>query len=110
MTQLLPVVVLGAFAWLWWDSVRAREIAVRAAAAACRSCRVQFLDQTVALRRTRLRRNRAGQLQVFRKYVFEFSTSGNEREHGYAIMMGRRLAELHLDLVLDGATQTTSLH
>ncbi len=101
MTQLLPIFVLAALAWFWWDSGRAREVAVRAALQACRRCGVQFLDQTVALRRLKIRRDPAGNLRLLRKYTFEFSRSGAERDKGYAIMIGRRLAEVHLDLVLD---------
>jgi hypothetical protein len=110
LTQILPILILGALAWFWWDSGRAREIAVRAAKQACQRCGVQFLDQTVALRSLRVRRDNAGQLRLFRKYTFEFSHSGAERDGGYAVMVGQRLADMHLDLVLDAVPQTQTRH
>ena len=49
--------LLGLFAlvWFWRDSLRVREIATRISRSACESHGVQFLDQTVALRRLGLR-------------------------------------------------------
>lgn len=110
MTQILPILIIGALTWFWWDSGRARETAVRAARQACRSCNVQFLDQTVALRNIRLRRDKAGQLRLFRKYTFEFSHNGTERDAGYAVMIGQQLADMHLDLVVDAVPQTQTRH
>jgi len=110
LTQLLPILVIGALAWFWWDSGRAREFAIRAARQACQNCGVQFLDQTVALRSVRVRRDPVGQLRLFRKYTFEFSHNGTERDKGYAVMVGQQLADMHLDLVLDGVPQTQTRH
>ena len=110
MTQLLPILVIGALAWFWWDSGRARETAIRAARQACQNCGVQFLDQTVALRSIRVRRDPVGQLRLFRKYTFELSHNGTERDKGYAVMVGQQLADMHLDLVLDGVPQTQTRH
>lgn len=102
--------MIGALAWFWWDSGRARETAIRAARQACQNCGVQFLDQTVALRSIRVRRDPLGQLRLFRKYTFEFSHNGTERDKGYAVMVGQQLADMHLDLVLDGVPQTQTRH
>ena len=110
LTQILPILIIGALTWFWWDSGRARETAVRAAKHACQTCNVQFLDQTVALRSIRVRRDPAGQLRLFRKYTFEFSHNGTERDGGYAVMIGQRLADMHLDLVLDAVQQTQTRH
>ncbi len=110
LTQILPILIIGALAWFWWDSGRARENAVRAARRACQTCNVQFLDQTVALRSIRIRRDTAGQLRLFRKYTFEFSHNGTERDGGYAVMIGQRLADMHLDLVVDTVPQTSTRH
>ena len=104
MTQLIPVLLLGLMAWFWWGATRAREVAISAARRACTRCGVQFLDDSVALAKTRLRRDGRGQMRVLRYYRFEFSTSGADRAGGYAVVLGQRLLDLHLDLLVDDAS------
>ena len=101
MTEILPIVVLAAIAWFWWGSTRAREVAVSAAAAACRRQDVQLLDQTVQVRQIKLQRDERGSMHIARMYSFEFSIHGVERESGYAVTLGDRLVRVHLDLVVD---------
>ena len=48
--------VFGGLAWFWWDGLKKRERAVGAARRVCAQAGVQFLDDSVALRRLRLRR------------------------------------------------------
>ncbi|MCU0934380.1 MAG: DUF3301 domain-containing protein [Thiobacillaceae bacterium] len=45
---------LGAF---WWDGLQKRELALQAARRVCEQAGVQFLDDTVALRKMALRRD-----------------------------------------------------
>jgi len=97
-SQLIALAcVLGAVLW-WWESNRARERALIWARSACQRAGVQLLDQTVALRRTRFRREAGGRLAVWRYYGFEFTDTGERRCEGRAILLGARLLDLQLDL------------
>ncbi len=91
----IALIVLGIFLWL--DSLRARERAVRAGRSACERYAVQFLDDTVAFARLRLARDEAGQLRLARTYTFEFSDTGNNRRHGSIVMLGGELQDLQLE-------------
>ncbi len=91
----IALIVLGIFLWL--DSLRARERAVRAGRSACERYAVQFLDDTVAFARMRLARDEAGQLRLARTYTFEFSDTGNNRRHGSIVMLGGDLQDLQLE-------------
>ena len=51
MESLLAIFVLLLIGWYWLDSLRARELALGICRAACEERELQFLDQTVALRR-----------------------------------------------------------
>ena len=94
----LAVLALGlAGAWLWVDSLRARERAVAAGRAACARYGVQFLDDTVAFAKLRLARDRGGQLRLRRTYEFEFSDTGDNRRHGAIVMLGAQVEDLHLE-------------
>jgi hypothetical protein len=94
----LAAIALGlAAAYLWMDSLRAREHAVAAGRAACARYGVQLLDETVAFTRLRLARDEVGRLRLRRTYVFEFSETGDNRRHGAIVMLGARLEDLQLE-------------
>ena len=91
----LLVIVLGAF--LWADSLKARERAITAGRSACQRYQLQFLDDTVAFTRMRLARDDEGQVKIARTYTFEFSDTGNNRRHGAIVMLGAEVADMHLE-------------
>ncbi|HSG76102.1 MAG TPA: DUF3301 domain-containing protein [Burkholderiales bacterium] len=97
MWELAVLALALAAAWLWIDSLRAREHAVAAGRAACKRYGVQLLDETVAFARLRLARDDAGQLRLRRTYTFEFSDTGDNRRHGAIVMLGARLEDLQLE-------------
>jgi hypothetical protein len=91
----LLLILLGAF--LWADSLKARERAIKAGRSACERYELQFLDETVAFTRLRLERDDEGQVKIARTYTFEFSDTGNNRRHGAIVMLGAQVADLHLE-------------
>jgi Protein of unknown function (DUF3301) len=97
MWELLALAIALAGAWLWIDSLRAREHAVAAGRAACARYGVQRLDETVAFARLRLARDEEGRLRLRRTYVFEFSETGDNRRQGAIVMLGARLEDLRLE-------------
>jgi hypothetical protein len=97
MWEGAAIVLIAAGIFLWLDSLRARERAVRAGRAACERYSLQFLDDTVSFTRIRLGRDQDGQLKLARTYTFEFSDTGNNRRHGSIVMLGGELRDLHLE-------------
>ena len=97
MWEAAAIAVIGAGIFLWLDSLRARERAVKAGRAACERYSLQFLDDTVSFTRIRLRRDQDGQLRLARTYSFEFSDTGNNRRHGAIVMLGGELQDLQLE-------------
>jgi hypothetical protein len=91
------LLVLMLLIWFWRDSLRARERATTISRKACESHGVQFLDQTVALRRLGLRWLRSG-IKLRRLYVFDYSLEGRGRMTGYIVMLGQHAETLHLDI------------
>lgn len=96
MTELILLAVFAALAWLWWDSMQAREAAVGAARAACESEGLQFLDDTVGIASIRPARNADGRLLLQRAYDFEFSDTGDNRIRGSVVTLGQRVILLRL--------------
>ena len=60
--EIIGIIILGALAWLWYDSLRAREAAVRAARAACAAEGLMLLDDTVAISNLKPARDDDGRL------------------------------------------------
>ena len=97
MWEGAAIALMAAGVFLWLDSLRARERAVKAGRAACERYALQFLDETVSFTRMRLRRDAEGQLRIARTYTFEFSDTGNNRRHGAIVMLGGELQDLQME-------------
>ena len=97
MWEAAAILLFAAGVFLWLDSLRARERAVRAGKSACERYDLQFLDDTVAFAKLRLARDAEGQLKIARTYTFEFSDTGNNRRHGAIVMLGGEMQDLQLE-------------
>ena len=89
--------LFGAVGWYWYAGMQVREQAIAVGRRACADASLQFLDESVALARTRFARNSNGQIQFLRDYRFEFSDTGNNRRPGVVRMLGDRVEWISLD-------------
>lgn len=88
LLELFVFIGLLAGAWLWLDSLKAREIGIRAAQQACAEEGLQLLDETVVISLFRLARDDAGLLKLRRVYAFEYSDTGDNRRAGSVTLLG----------------------
>ncbi len=95
--EILLLGLFGAVGWYWYAGMQVREQAVAVGRRACADASLQFLDESVALSRTRFARNSSGQLLFLRDYRFEFSDTGNNRRPGVIRMLGNRVEWVSLD-------------
>jgi hypothetical protein len=100
MLEGLAILLLAAIAWLWLDSLKVREAAVRAAKDICRAEGLLFLDDTVAIAGLRLARDADGRVKIQRAYDFEYSDTGDNRRKGDLVMLGHRLVVFNIGLRL----------
>jgi hypothetical protein len=98
MEPLIFLLGAGVLIGYWLNAMHAREVALRAARAACEREGVQLLDETVAMTRVRPARDRAGQPCWRRWYQFEFTEDGGSRRNGELEMLGLRTLSLRLNL------------
>ena len=94
--EIASILLLAALVWLWLDSLKARESAVKAARAACVSEELMLLDDTVAISGLKLARDGDGRVKLQRVYDFEYSDSGNNRLKGSLVLLGHRLTILNI--------------
>lgn len=95
--DLLGLLLLAATAWLWLDSLKAREMAVASAKAACSAEHLLLLDDTVAILRIGLGRDDDGVVRPRRVYGFEYTDTGNDRSAGNIVLLGSRVLAINLN-------------
>ena len=94
--SILLLMLLGAVAWFWFDTLQSQERAKIICKQMCRELNLLLLDDTIALVQIRLKRNSRGRLSLRRMYQFEFSEGGNIRQRGLVIMRGISLEMLEM--------------
>ncbi|HVS27771.1 MAG TPA: DUF3301 domain-containing protein [Burkholderiales bacterium] len=104
--EIVIILILGGFAWLWFDSLKAREAAIRAARAACAAEGLMLLDYTVAIAGLKLARDEDGRLKLQRAYDFEYSDNGDNRLKGSVVLLGHRVVILNIGLSIAPTVRT----
>ena len=97
MSSLTGIIIFGILIWFWLDSARARELATGICKTACTQRNVQFLDQTVSLRRLGIRWTTHG-IRFRRQFRFDYSEEGMGRLSGHITLIGVQLEEFSLGL------------
>ncbi|MDO9047703.1 MAG: DUF3301 domain-containing protein [Methylobacter sp.] len=93
---ILIALLLSAYLY-WFNGQQVKEVALKAVRANCLNLEVQMLDEYVALNSIRLKRDQAGKIRVRRIFLFEFSSTGNERYNGVCIMLGRHVESIRME-------------
>lgn len=93
---LTALLILALLVWLWQDTQQARERAILTARRTCHDQQLQLLDGTVSLQRLRPGRCHSGRFCLQRTFVFEYSTSGDDRQQGFVLMNGPSVAMVGL--------------
>jgi hypothetical protein len=94
LSDLLLVSIVLAGCAFWWSSLKHRDFALKTARQSCDKMGLQLLDQSVGLQKLRFKRDDDGQMRLFRRYGFEFSSTGDERYYGEIEMLGRRITRV----------------
>lgn len=95
--ELMIIILLVASLLYWLDSIRAKEVATEQAKKSCKKVLLEFLDDTVLIKKVRLRRNTRGQLSIYREYEFEFSSTGEYRYKGQIRLLGNYLIDVVME-------------
>jgi hypothetical protein len=106
VAEILSLLLFATTVWLWLDSLKAREVAVRAARAACVAEGLLLLDDTVAIANLKLKRDDDGHVKLQRAYDFEYSDTGNNRLKGSVVLLGHRVTLLNVGLRLPAEIRT----
>ncbi len=98
MLSDIVLIFIVCFAYgYWFNAQKAKEIALATAKNHCLAMEVQMLDDYVALNGLSLKRDKAGKIQLSRTFLFEFSSTGNERYNGAVLMLGRKVSAINME-------------
>lgn len=97
LEQIMLMVVAGFGAWVFWQQLAIREMALRHALAACEKNDVQLLDQGVGLNKLKIAKLAGGGFGLLREYGFEFTSTGEQRYAGKISMIGKTLQGTQLE-------------
>lgn len=98
--EFVSLLLLGGLAWLWYDSLKARDAAIAATRRACETEGLLLLDDTVAIASLKPDRDAEGRLKLRRVYDFEYSDTGNNRRKGSVVIQGHRILIINIGLRL----------
>ena len=99
METLGFLLILALLAFFWFDSSRALEWARQHAKKICQQHQLQLLDDTVILSKIRLRHQ--GHWYWERYYQFEFTQTGQQRQHGGLMLEGLNLVLIDIAAIFD---------
>ncbi|MEM7016477.1 MAG: DUF3301 domain-containing protein [Pseudomonadota bacterium] len=86
MSYVIGLGLMIGAGWFWFDSLRAREIAMELCRHTCRHFQLQLLDDTVRIEHIKIRRRTSGNLYLQRSFKFEFTDTGETRIQGVVMM------------------------
>jgi hypothetical protein len=91
--------LMGGLAFLtyWWQGQGIKSRALQAAKVHCKTMDVQLLDDSIVLRGFWLKRDGRGSLRLWRSYLFEFSSTGEQRYSGRVILLGPHIESVQLE-------------
>lgn len=90
IADLVVVAVIGCAGVYYFSGIRVRELAIEAVRRASRDIGFQLLDQSVAIERVSMSRDRQGRWRIWRQYRFDYSYDGLDRREGRIVMLGQR--------------------
>lgn len=77
--------------------MQSKELAKNAGKQMCDRYNVQFLDETVEMKKIWVRRNSHGKLELCRLFFFEFATDGEQRYQGRILVLGAQVSDVEMD-------------
>ncbi|PXX93443.1 DUF3301 domain-containing protein [Marinobacter vulgaris] len=95
--NLFWLFVAGFAVWYWWRAKAIKDFVLQAARNYCKKMDVMLLDEAVYLRGLWFKRDENGRVRVWRRFLFDFTSTGEERYNGRIIMLGQRIVQMELE-------------
>lgn len=97
LSTLFWLFAFGFVVWYWWRAKAIKDSVLGAAKNYCKKMDVMLLDDAVYLRGLWFKRDHNGRIRVWRRFLFDFTATGEERYTGRVIMLGQRIEHMELE-------------
>ncbi|MCP5162203.1 MAG: DUF3301 domain-containing protein [Hahellaceae bacterium] len=94
LSDLFWLALLGLGIFHWLKSREMKDYVLQACKKYCEATTLQLLDEGLVLRAIWFKRDEKGKLRLWRRYEFEFTSTGDERYTGKAITLGKRILRI----------------
>ena len=96
LVDLFWITTLLCICWYWWRALGMKEVALASTRRYCQKMGVELLDDTVVLRAFWLKRDPRGRVCMWRRFHFEFTSTGEERYLGRIVLLGNYVETIQL--------------
>lgn len=96
LTDLFGLALLSCALLYWWHAYQIKERTLNQVKKHLKELDLQLLDQSIALKKTRIQRSAQGHLNLSRLYQFSFSSNGDDRYLGEVQLSGPTIISFHL--------------
>ncbi len=96
LTDLALVFLVITALGYWWHLMGIRNLALMLSKSHCKKLGLQLLDESLVMKKIRLKRADSGSIQVARVYGFEFTSTGSQRYSGEIALLGKSLLGFEL--------------
>ncbi len=96
MSKVLGIIALGLLAYYWSFTQKLKYLAILGAKRRCQEAGVQFLDHTVVFNQHLWLKNSDGKWRLQREYLFDFSSTGEQRYQGKIILQSQHIVAVDL--------------
>ena len=84
-------------AWYWLRARELKDHVLKYAARHCEGLSLKLLDESVVLKELKPYKSKQGGFCLKRRYVFEFTSTGEDRYQGELVIIGRHIEQINLE-------------
>ena len=96
MSKVIAIIILGLIAYYWSYTQKLKGYAIRGAKIRCDKAGIQFLDHTVVYNKMCWQKNALGKRRLQREYLFDFTSTGEERYVGKVYLQAHHVVDVEL--------------
>jgi hypothetical protein len=97
LRSIFLTVLVFCAAWYWLRARELKDHILKYAARHCDDLSLKLLDESVVLKELKPHKSIKGGLCLKRRYMFEFTSTGEDRYQGEIIIIGRHIQEVKLE-------------
>jgi hypothetical protein len=97
LRSIFLTVLVFCAAWYWLRARELKDHILKYAARYCDDLSLKLLDESVVLKELRPHKSSQRGFCLKRRYVFEFTSTGEDRYQGEIIIIGRHIEEVKLE-------------